>query len=86
MKRNIGIIRSFDSLGRMVVPIEYRRTLGIDERTPCEITCEDDTIVIKKYREACAFCGSYEDLLMAGGVKVCRSCAKSIIGLMGDKP
>ena len=86
MKNTTGIIRKFDELGRLTVPIEMRRHLGIAERTPVEIALEGNCIVIRKDREACTCCGSYDDLITAGGVKLCRGCARSIIRLMEDKP
>lgn len=46
-----GIIRRFDDLGRIVVPKEIRRRLGISEGTPMELflTEDGDGVVFKKY-------------------------------------
>ena len=35
--KSIGIVREVDRLGRIVLPIEMRRTLGIEERTQLEM-------------------------------------------------
>ena len=35
--KNTGIVRRLDELGRITLPIELRRTLGVDERDPLEI-------------------------------------------------
>lgn len=44
-----GIIRRIDDLGRVVIPKEVRRTMGIKEGDPLEIyTCEDG-VCFKKY-------------------------------------
>ena len=45
-----GIIRSIDSLGRVVLPKELRRTFEITTDTPLEIMTEGDAILLRKYR------------------------------------
>jgi len=35
--KSTGIVRKVDELGRVVIPIELRRTLGIDEKDALEI-------------------------------------------------
>lgn len=45
-----GIIRKVDELGRVVLPIELRRNLGINIKDPIEIFTEGESIVLKKYR------------------------------------
>ena len=45
-----GIIRRVDDLGRVVIPREVRRTLGIREGDPLEIFTEGrDTVCFRKY-------------------------------------
>lgn len=56
--KSTGIIRKVDDLGRIVLPIELRRTLDIAERDELEIFMESDRIVLCKYEPACIFCGS----------------------------
>ena len=46
---NTGIIRRIDDLGRVVVPKEIRRTLGIREGDPLEVFINDDMVCYKKY-------------------------------------
>ena len=55
--KSTGIVRKVDELGRIVLPIEMRRTLDIAERDPLEIYVEGDGIVLKKVQSACVFCG-----------------------------
>ncbi len=70
----IGIVRQVDVLGRIVLPIELRRTMGIEVKDNLEIFVDGDAIVLKKYQPACIFCGE------AGGVQrfmerpVCGNC------------
>ena len=47
--KSIGIVRKVDELGRIVLPIELRRTLNIAERDSVEIFVEGSSIILKKY-------------------------------------
>ena len=45
-----GIVRRIDDLGRVVIPKEVRRTLGIHEGDPLEIYTDTDCVCFKKYQ------------------------------------
>lgn len=47
--KSTGIVRKVDELGRVVIPKELRRTLGIEEKDPVEIYIDGDKIILKKY-------------------------------------
>lgn len=47
--KSTGMVRKVDELGRVVIPIELRRSLGIKEKDPIEIYIEEDEIILKKY-------------------------------------
>lgn len=72
--KSTGIVRKVDELGRIVLPIEMRRTLDISERDSLEIYVEEDSIILKKYQAACVFCGSSRELLSFEGKNVCQDC------------
>ena len=72
--KSTGIVRKVDELGRIVLPIEMRRTLDIAEKDSLEIYVEGDSIILKKYQAACVFCDSTKDLVSFGGRNVCRDC------------
>ncbi|WP_366749992.1 AbrB/MazE/SpoVT family DNA-binding domain-containing protein [Tepidanaerobacter sp. EBM-38] len=76
--KSTGIVRKVDSLGRVVIPIELRRTLGISVKDALEIYVDTDRIILKKYLPACIFCGSAEDLINFDGKNICKKCAKKI--------
>ena len=76
--KSTGIIRKVDDLGRIVLPIELRRTLDIAERDELEIFMEDDRIVLKKYEPACVFCSSEQGLVSYRGKNVCQECARKL--------
>lgn len=69
--KSTGIVRKVDELGRVVIPIELRRTLDIHEKDPIEIYVDDDKIILKKFssRMTCQITGEVSDdnLLLAGG-------------------
>ena len=69
-----GIVRRVDSLGRLVIPMELRRTLGIKEEDPMEIFTTEDGILIRPYKPGCICCGSSEDLVESNGVSLCGAC------------
>ena len=73
-----GIIRKVDELGRIVIPIELRRTMGIEQKDKLEIYVEGPSIILKKYEPACIFCEGSEDIIQFRGKNVCRSCAKAL--------
>lgn len=61
--KSTGIVRKVDELGRVVIPIEVRRTLGIKEKDPIEIFIDGEQIVLKKYTAAksCFVTGEVND-------------------------
>ncbi|MBR1743617.1 MAG: AbrB/MazE/SpoVT family DNA-binding domain-containing protein [Lachnospiraceae bacterium] len=74
--KSTGIIRRLDDLGRITIPIELRRSLGIIDRDSIEIIADDDQIILKKYNSEDIFTGETEDLIDYHGKLVSR---KSII-------
>ncbi|TGB04711.1 AbrB/MazE/SpoVT family DNA-binding domain-containing protein [Halobacillus salinus] len=44
-----GIVRKVDELGRVVLPIELRRNLEINEKDPLEIYLDNNKIILKKH-------------------------------------
>lgn len=73
-----GIVRKVDELGRIVIPIELRRNLGIEVRDPLEIYVDEDTILLKRYNPLCILCGESDDLVEYKGKKVCRKCIEKM--------
>ena len=73
-----GIVRKVDELGRIVLPIELRRTLNIEIRDPLEIYVDGESIMIKTYQPACIFCGSSDDIQKIHGKNVCAKCIKEL--------
>lgn len=76
--KSTGIIRKVDELGRIVLPIELRRTLDIAERDELEIFMENDRIVLQKFEPACLFCGSSRNLVTYRGKNICQECVNKM--------
>ncbi len=76
--KSTGIVRKVDELGRIVLPIELRRTLDIAERDPLEIYVDGSSIVLTKYQPACVFCGSSKHIASHMGKNVCAACLKQL--------
>lgn len=72
--KSTGIVRKVDELGRVVLPIELRRTLDIAEKDALEIYVEGPTIILKKYEPACIFCGDARGVTVYKGKNICPSC------------
>ena len=73
-----GIVRKVDELGRIVLPIELRRTLNIDIKDPVEIFVDGDSIMLKKYDPACIFCGSSDNVRQVRGKNICAACIEEL--------
>ena len=72
--KSTGIVRKVDELGRIVLPIEMRRTLDIAEKDTLEVYVEGDSIILRKYQDACVFCDSVRELVNYKGRCVCQDC------------
>lgn len=82
--KSTGIVRKVDELGRVVIPIELRRTLNIKEGDPLEIFTEEDQVILKKYvpSMACQITNevSPDNLVLANGKLILsRKAAKAVV-------
>ena len=76
--KSTGIVRKVDELGRIVLPIELRRTLNIAERDALEIYVDGASVVLKKYEPACIFCGSAKDVTLFREKNICATCFREL--------
>ena len=79
--KSTGIVRKVDEVGRIVLPIELRRTLGIEEKDRIEIFVDGESIILRKYQPACIFCDNAKDIINYKGKNICPDC----IGAMSEK-
>jgi transcriptional pleiotropic regulator of transition state genes len=76
--KSTGIVRNVDGLGRIVLPIEIRRTYDLAETDQVEIYTDDDMIILKKFQRNCVFCKSPEDIVEYKGKAVCAKCMSEL--------
>lgn len=78
MMKSTGIVRKVDELGRVVIPIELRRTLQIEEKDALEIYVDGEKIILKKYEPACIFCGNAEGITIFEDKNICQECLEKM--------
>lgn len=80
--KSTGIVRKVDELGRIVIPMEIRRTLNIAEKDPLEIYVDSDRIILRKYEAACSciFCGNADEVTVFKNKNICKACLGKLSG------
>lgn len=76
--KSTGIVRKVDELGRIVLPIEMRRTLDIGEKDALEIYVEGSSVILEKYKPSCVFCDATKDITVFKGKNICPKCLKEL--------
>jgi AbrB family transcriptional regulator, transcriptional pleiotropic regulator of transition state genes len=77
--KSTGVVRKVDELGRIVLPIELRRTLGINIKDPVEIFVDGEKVILRKYNgRTCAFCDTGDDVTEYKGKYVCTDCVEQL--------
>ena len=76
--KSTGIVRKVDELGRIVLPIEMRRTLDIGEKDALEISVEGSSVILKKSKPSCVFCDATKDITVFKGKNICPKCLKEL--------
>lgn len=72
--KSTGIVRKVDELGRIVLPIELRRILDINEKDSLEIYVDGLQIILQKYEPACIFCGYAGETFAFKNRQICTDC------------
>ena len=76
--KSTGIVRKVDELGRIVLPMELRRSLDIAIKDSLEIYVDGNSIILKKYQPACIFCNEADDVISYKGKNICRKCLENM--------
>ena len=74
------VITAVIGIVRIVLPIELRRAMEIEDGSPLEIYVEEDSIVLKACKPVCIFCGSDQSVEEFKGRCVCASCRGELRG------
>ncbi len=80
--KQTGMTRKIDELGRVVLPIEIRRTMEAKTGDLLEIYVQDGAIILKKVENSCAFCSAHKDLVEFHGHWVCGKCLSELKNLL----
>ena len=76
--KSTGIVRKVDELGRIVLPIELRRTMDIAEKDAIEIYVDGASIILRKYEPTCIFCGDAKNVINYRGKNIYPNCLKEM--------
>ena len=76
--RSTEIVRKVDELGRIVIPMELRKSLGIVEKDALEIYVDGGQIILRKYVPGCVFCGEVNGVVNFKGKMICEKCRKDL--------
>ncbi|MFB5557641.1 AbrB/MazE/SpoVT family DNA-binding domain-containing protein [Bacillus cereus] len=83
--KNTGIVRKVDELGRVVIPVELRRTLGIAEGTALDFHVYGDNILLKKQEKSCFVTGEVSESnieLLDGRMFLSKKGASELLDLL----
>lgn len=81
--KSTGVVRKLDNLGRIVIPIELRKNMGIEIKDTLEIFTEGDQIILKKYQPGCIFCGDARNVRIFHGKMLCEKCVEELKNSIG---
>lgn len=80
MDKNKGVVRNIDPLGRLVIPKEIRKELGLSQNEPVEMVVQGNQVIVKKYQENCILCGKTQKnkMVIINDKKICDKCIENI--------
>ncbi|MGR5963834.1 AbrB/MazE/SpoVT family DNA-binding domain-containing protein [Bacillus cereus] len=83
--KNTGVARKVDELGRVVIPVELRRTLGIAEGTALGFHVDGENIVLRKHEKSCFVTGEVSESnmeLLGGRMFLSKKGATELLGIL----
>ncbi|WP_426940558.1 AbrB/MazE/SpoVT family DNA-binding domain-containing protein [Bacillus mycoides] len=83
--KNTGVARKVDELGRVVIPVELRRTLGLAEGTALGFHVEGENIVLIKHEKSCFVTGEVSESnieLLAGRMFLSKEGATELLDIL----
>lgn len=78
MRSTVIVRKVVDELGRIVIPMELRKSLGIAEKDALEIYVDGGQIILRKYVPGCVFCGEVNGVVNFKGKMICEKCRKDL--------
>jgi len=83
--KNTGVARKVDELGRVVIPVELRRTLGISEGTALDFHVDGENIVLRKHEKSCFVTGEVSESnmeLLGGRMFLSKAGANELLNVL----
>ena len=68
--------KEIDNLGRILIPIEFRKKLQLKAREPVILCLENNSIIIKPEKDSCKLCGSFHNITQT--LMICQKCIQKI--------
>ena len=65
--------RRIDKLGRIVLPMDFRKALGLEGEAELTLSISGNAVILKGIESSCKLCGSSKDVLQK--FKICREIA-----------
>jgi transcriptional pleiotropic regulator of transition state genes len=75
---SVGTARRIDQLGRVVLPAELRKMMGIQPGDLLDFRYAGEHIAIYRLEDRCALCGATEALTSLADRHICTSCLVAI--------
>lgn len=74
-----GFIRKLDDLGRVVIPMELRKSMKLDPHHPIEIIPNGNDIIMRPQRFQCVACENRDEErhVVHRGIRLCPVCLKA---------
>ena len=79
--KSTGIVRKVDELGRIALPIELRRALGIEIKESIEILIDQGNLILTKYEPSDLLIEQTDNLIEFHGKKASSNAIKHLIKL-----
>ena len=82
--KTTGFVKKIDELGRIVIPKDIRKALGVNNLEYVEFYFDEDKVVIKKSGNCCSFCGSADKLAPFKDKYICENCLSELVKESGE--
>lgn len=69
-----SIVRKIDKLGRIVLPKEYCKELGLSQQQPLEVVAEGGSLRIQPLQQRCILCGGSPCVVALHEKSICQAC------------
>lgn len=78
MRKTPGVIRKLDEQGRILLPLEMRRSLELQCGDQVEMVQDGSAVILRKFQPSCVFCGGTEQMVSYEGRHICGRCMMNL--------